>query len=72
MARKDTTRPAQLVGLAALAGLFLGGLVLIFTRNIALAAIGGGGAFIVTILVLAAIVLTMTPVITPPGNNPHD
>lgn len=73
MARNDKTRPLELVGLALVAALFLGGIVLMITRDIALAAIFGGGAFVVTILTLAMIVLTMTPELPPkPTENPHD
>ena len=57
MARSDKTRPAELVGLASVAGLFLGGIVLMVTRDFALAAIAGGGGFVVTIISLAMMVL---------------
>ena len=72
MARSDKTRPAELVGLAALAGLFLGGIVLMVTRDIAFAAIAGGGGFVVTIVTLAMMVLAMSPQLPKSGNNPHD
>lgn len=72
MARSDKTRPAELVGLSALAGAFVGGIVLMVTRDIALAAIGGGGSFVITILVLAMMVLAMSPQVSKPSNNPHD
>ena len=73
MAGNDKTRPLQLVGLAFLAALFIGGIVFAVTRNVELAAIYGGGGFIVTILTLAMIVLTMTPELpTKPVDNPHD
>jgi uncharacterized membrane protein len=63
----------QLVGLALLAGLFIGGIILMVVHDIALAAMFGGGAFVVTILTLAMIVLTMSPELPPkPTNNPHD
>ena len=39
MARSDKTRPAELVGLSALAGGFVGGVVLLVTRDTKLAAI---------------------------------
>lgn len=72
MARNDKTRPAELVGLSALAGLFVGGTVLVVTRDVALAAIFGGGAFVVTILSLAMMVLAMSPQVSRPRDNPHD
>ncbi len=72
MARNDKTRPAELVGLAFLAGLFVGGIVLLVTRDIMFAAVGGGGAFVVTIVTLAMMVLAMSPQLPKSGNNPHD
>ena len=72
MARSDKTRPAELVGLAFLAGIFLGGIVLMVTRDFALAAIAGGGGFVVTILSLAMMVLAMSPQLPKSNKNPHD
>ena len=72
MARSDKTRPAELVGLAFVAGLFLGGIVLMVTRDFALAAIAGGGGFVVTIISLAMMVLAMSPQLPNSNNNPHD
>ena len=72
MARSDKTRPAELVGLASVAGLFIGGIVLMVTRDFALAAIAGGGGFVVTIISLAMMVLAMSPQLPTSDNNPHD
>jgi uncharacterized membrane protein len=72
VARNDKTRPAELVGLSALAGGFLGGIVLIVTRDLTLAAVAGGGGFVVTIVTLAMIVLAMSPNVSKPSINPHD
>jgi hypothetical protein len=72
VARSDKTRPAELVGLAFTAGLFLGGIVLVVTRDISLAAVAGGGGFVVTIVTLAMIVLAMSPQLPKSGDNPHD
>ena len=72
MARSDKTRPAELVGLASVAGLFLGGIVLMVTRDFALAAIAGGGGFVVTIISLAMMVLAMSQQLPKSNNNPHD
>jgi hypothetical protein len=72
VARNDKTRPAELVGLSAIAGIFVGGVVLMVTRDIALASITGGGTFVVTIISLAMMVLAMSPQVTKPDNNPHD
>ena len=72
MARSDKTRPAELVGLASAAGIFLGGIVLMVTRDFALAAIAGGGGFVVTIISLAMMVLAMSPQLPKSDNNTHD
>jgi hypothetical protein len=72
VARSDKTRPAELVGLASVAGLFIGGIVLMVTRDFALAAIAGGGGFVVTIISLAMMVLAMSPQLPTSDNNPHD
>lgn len=72
MARSDRTRPAELVGLAFVAGLFLGGIVLMVTRDFALSAIAGGGGFVVTIISLAMMVLAMSPQLPKSDNSPHD
>ena len=72
MARSDKTRPAELVGLAFVAGLFLGGIVLMATRDFALSAIAGGGGFVVTIISLAMMVLAMSPQLPKSDNSPHD
>jgi uncharacterized membrane protein len=60
------------VGLASAAGIFLGGIVLMVTRDFALAAIAGGGGFVVTIISLAMMVLAMSPQLPKSDNNTHD
>ena len=72
MSRSDKTKPFQLVGLALGAGGFLGAIVLMVTRDIRMAGIFAGSTFVVVILVLAMIVLTMSPQLPPRDNNPHD
>ncbi|MFM2411876.1 MAG: hypothetical protein RLZZ587_209 [Actinomycetota bacterium] len=72
MSQKDKTKPFQLVGLSLLAAGFLGGIVLMVTRDFRMAGIFAGSAFVVTILMLAMIVLTMSPQLPPRGENPHD
>jgi hypothetical protein len=54
------------------AGIFLGGVVLMVTRDFALSAIAGGGGFVVTIISLAMMVLAMSPQLPKSNNNPHD
>jgi uncharacterized membrane protein len=70
--RSDKTRPAELVGLSAVAAFFVGGIVFIVTRDVTLASIAGGGTFVVTIITLAMLVLAMSPQVSKPDNNPHD
>jgi hypothetical protein len=70
--RNDKTRPAELVGLSAVAAIFVGGIVLMVTRDVTLASIFGGGTFVVTIITLAMMVLAMSPQVTRPNDNPHD
>ena len=72
MARNDKTRPAELVGLSSVAGLFVGGVVLMVTRDLSLAAIAGGGGFVVTIISLAMMVLAMSPQLPKNDNSAHD
>lgn len=72
MSQKDKTRPLQLIGMALITGLFIGGIVLMATRDLRMAGMFAGGGFVVTILVLAMIVLTMTPQLPKRENNPHD
>jgi len=72
VARSDKTRPAELVGLASVAGLFLGGIVLMVTRDVSLAAIAGGAGFVVTIISLAMMVLAISPQLPKSNNSPHD
>lgn len=73
MSQSDKTKPFQLVGLSLLAGGFVGGIVLMVTKDLRMAGIFAGSAFVVVILVLAMIVLTMSPQLPPrENNNPHD
>jgi hypothetical protein len=72
VSRKDKSKPFQLIGLALTAGVFIGGIVLMVTHDVRMAGMFAGGGFVVTILVLAMIVLTMTPQLPKRDNNPHD
>lgn len=72
MPRNDKTRPAELVGLSSVAALFVGGIVLMVTRDVALASIMGGGTFVVTIITLAMMVLAISPQVKKPTESPHD
>ena len=59
--RRDRLRPAELVGFSAVIAIFVGGVVLLSTRDFALAAIFLGVAFIGTLLVIAMLLLSMKP-----------
>lgn len=59
--RRDRTRPAELVGLAALFAVVLGGVVLMSTRDLLLALEFFGGGFIVSLVVLAMLLLAAAP-----------
>lgn len=58
---RDRMRPAELLGLSAVFGGFAGLIVLMVTRDIVLALIFFGIAFIVSVVVIAMLVLTMKP-----------
>ncbi|GAA1520190.1 hypothetical protein BJ978_001060 [Agromyces terreus] len=59
--RRELLRPAEYVGGAAIAALFVGGVALFATRDLMLAAIGTGGVFIIVLMVLALIAMTFKP-----------
>jgi hypothetical protein len=67
--RRDRFRPAELVGLAAVVGLFAGLVVLLTTRDIGLAVIFLGVAFIASLLILAMLALVAGDSTRPPGDN---
>lgn len=58
---RDRMRPAELLGLSAVFGAFAGLVVLMTTRDIMLAVIFFGIAFIVSVVVIAMLVLAMKP-----------
>jgi len=59
--RRDRTRPVELLGLAAVFGVFAGLVVLMSTREVVLALIFAGIGFIVSLVVLAMLALAMRP-----------
>jgi hypothetical protein len=73
--RRARTRPLELLGLSAVFGVFTGVVVLMSTRDIMLGLIGLGGAFIVSLVVLAMIALAMSPpddgTPPPPSGDAH-
>ncbi|MBK0421962.1 ABC transporter ATP-binding protein [Leucobacter sp. CSA2] len=59
--RRDRLRPLELVGFAAVLGIFAGGIVLLATRSFMLALIFLGVAFIATVMTVALIGLGTKP-----------
>lgn len=58
---RDRTKPLELLVLSAVFGLFAGLVVLMSTRDVVLALIFFGLAFIVSLVVLAMLALAVTP-----------
>ncbi|GAA1733312.1 hypothetical protein [Microcella frigidaquae] len=61
-----TLRPSELVALAALVAVFIGLITLMVTRDLLIALIAFGGAFVLDLVVLAMLMLAITP------NKPAD
>jgi hypothetical protein len=59
--RRDRTRPVELIGLSAIFGVFVGLVVLMSTREVVLALIFAGVAFIVSLVGLAMLSLAVRP-----------
>ena len=59
--RRDRMRPFEVIGLAAIVGAFTGIIVLVSTRNLTVAAIWLGVAFIAMLVMSATIVLMIQP-----------
>ncbi|MBH0130449.1 hypothetical protein [Salinibacterium sp. NK8237] len=59
--KRDRTRPAEILGLSAIFGLFAGLVVFMSTRELMLALIFTGVAFIVSLVVIAMLVLAVRP-----------
>ncbi len=59
--RRDRTRPVELLGIAAALGVFAGLVVVLSTRDVVLALIFAGIAFIVALVVLAMLALAVRP-----------
>lgn len=72
MARSEKSRPLELVGLSAVVAVFIGVIVMMVTKNLQMAAVFAGTAFIVTVLFLAMLVLATSPQLPPRSENPHD
>jgi len=59
--RSDRLRPAEYVGGAAIAAIFVGVIALVTTHEWMIALIGAGGAFIVVLMVLALLQMAVKP-----------
>lgn len=62
--RRDLTRPIELLGMAAVFAVFVGGMVILFTRPVStrqwvFALVSAGVTFIVALVVLAMLVLSL-------------
>ncbi len=60
-ARRDRIRPVELIGAAAVLGVFVGAVVFMGSREIVVALEFAGVAFIVSLVVLAMLLLAATP-----------
>jgi hypothetical protein len=67
--RRERFRPAELIGLSLAAGLFTGLVVLLTARDLGLAVIFLGVAFIVALVVLAMLALVAGEPKAPPGSG---
>ncbi|PTW90990.1 hypothetical protein C8A06_0701 [Microbacteriaceae bacterium MWH-Ta3] len=73
MSKRDKTRPAELLGIAGAIAGFIGLITLMTTRDVVFAAIFAGLFFVASLVVLAMIVLTMTPTLpSNKGDKAHD
>ncbi|MGY6498745.1 MAG: ABC transporter ATP-binding protein [Microcella sp.] len=64
--RRERLRPGELVGLAAVVAAFIGLVTFMVTRDWLLALIFFGGTFVIDLIVLAMLMLAVTP------NKPAD
>ncbi|GEM_PF-6245761 len=59
--RDAILKPFQLIGIALAFAVFSGAVAVFTTRNVMLAIVGGGGIFIISLVVLAMLVLSYKP-----------
>jgi hypothetical protein len=72
VSRSEKSRPLELVGISIAVTVFVGAIVMMVTKDLAMSAVFAGVAFIVTILMLAMLVLATSPQLPPRSENPHD
>ncbi len=63
----NALRPIEYVGLAGIVALFAGAIFLMVTRDLLMATVVVGGAFVIVVIGLAMMVLAMTPNKQPEG-----
>lgn len=63
----NALRPIEYVGLAGVVALFAGAIFLMVTRDLLMATVVVGGAFVIVVIGLAMMVLAMTPNKQPEG-----
>ena len=66
-ARRERTRPLELIGISLGLGIFVGLVVLMGSRELVVALEFAGVGFIVSLVVLAMLLLAVGPKDTPPG-----
>jgi heme O synthase-like polyprenyltransferase len=66
---RERTRPAEVLGLAAVLSAFVGVGVLFSTRNLTLSFVFFGAAFVVSVLVFATLLLAISKPETPPHDD---
>lgn len=62
---RERARPAEVLGLAGVLSLFVGGGVFFSTRNLVLAIVFTGAAFVVAVLMFATLLLAISKPETP-------
>lgn len=67
-----TLRPSELVALAALVAVFIGLVTFMVTRDLLFALIAFGGTFVLDLVVLAMLMLVVTPNKPADGERPLD
>ncbi|MDO9589876.1 MAG: hypothetical protein Q7J04_01890 [Microcella sp.] len=67
-----TLRPAELVGLAGIIALFIGLVTLMVTRDLTISLIAFGATFVLDLVVLAMLMLAVTPNRPADGERPPD
>jgi hypothetical protein len=70
--RRESLRPAELIGFAAVISLFAAGTILLVTRDGGLASIALGLTFVITLIAISMLMLAITPNKPMDGELPPD